>query len=287
MSIFWPRLWQAASLLSEVLRYSVPLRLCRASFRVVHPLPRSRGPNHALQRTEAGGRVYLAPHVLIRQPLSLSLSSLGPESFLPCWWAARWFPLSLARRFPFSPFRVRHASCRLAASFVRPFRPEAPVIPPADPTRVPVQPLCRRGPNHALQRTEAGGGAFFAIHVLRRQPLSLSLSSLGTATCRLGCFEGRLLAILFVAGGTLPPTSSQYTPVPARVVPSARPFFGYVLSSVHPFPAAWPLIPPPMGCRSFRPLADKARCRHGRAHSPADGLSLVPAVQRPLCRRGA
>ena len=31
----------------------------------------------------------------------------------------------------------------------------------------------------ALQRTEAGGGVSFDIHVLRRQPLSLSLSPLG------------------------------------------------------------------------------------------------------------
>ena len=34
-------------------------------------------------------------------------------------------------------------------------------------------------PNHALQRTEAGGGASSEIHVLFRQPPSLSLDSLG------------------------------------------------------------------------------------------------------------
>ena len=39
--------------------------------------------------------------------------------------------------------------------------------------------LCRRGPNHALQRTEAGGRLFCVFHVLRRQPPSLSLSPLG------------------------------------------------------------------------------------------------------------
>ena len=34
-------------------------------------------------------------------------------------------------------------------------------------------------PNHALQRTEAGGGVFCVFRVLRGQPLSLSLASLG------------------------------------------------------------------------------------------------------------
>ena len=36
-------------------------------------------------------------------------------------------------------------------------------------------------PNNALQRTEAGGGLFSEIHVLHRQPLSLSLEALGGA----------------------------------------------------------------------------------------------------------
>ena len=39
--------------------------------------------------------------------------------------------------------------------------------------------MARRPPNNALQRTEAGGGVFSAIHVLRRQPPSLSLGPLG------------------------------------------------------------------------------------------------------------
>ena len=43
--------------------------------------------------------------------------------------------------------------------------------------------LCRRGPNHALQRTEAGGRLFLALHVFLRQPLSLSLSPLGPSIC--------------------------------------------------------------------------------------------------------
>jgi hypothetical protein len=38
---------------------------------------RSEVSNHALQRTDAGGGVFSAYHVLLRQPLSLSLDSLG------------------------------------------------------------------------------------------------------------------------------------------------------------------------------------------------------------------
>ena len=39
--------------------------------------------------------------------------------------------------------------------------------------------IARPWPNNALQRTEAGGGAFCVFSVLRRQPPPLSLSSLG------------------------------------------------------------------------------------------------------------
>ena len=54
-------------------------------------------------------------------------------------------------------------SLRHAGSFVHPFPAAAPVIPPPEsPSTVPAvqRSLCRRGPNHALQRTEAGGGVF-------------------------------------------------------------------------------------------------------------------------------
>ena len=40
-------------------------------------LPETRKPNHALQRTEAGGGVFSVYRALLRQPLSLSLDSLG------------------------------------------------------------------------------------------------------------------------------------------------------------------------------------------------------------------
>ena len=42
-------------------------------------------PNHALQRTEAGGWAFSVYHVCSRQPLSLSLSPLGPATFLLSW----------------------------------------------------------------------------------------------------------------------------------------------------------------------------------------------------------
>ena len=62
-------------------------------------------------------------------------------------------------------------------------------------------------PNHALQRTEAGGRAFSAIHVLRRQPPSLSLEALGhqhnmrfiLLVCFCLCFFGRANAQQMIA----------------------------------------------------------------------------------------
>ena len=76
--------------------------------------------------------------------------------------------------------RRRGLPSGVVASFGQPFQPAVPVIPPAGRTLVPV-PLHSEfhAPNHALQRTEAGGRVSLAIHVLRRQPLSLSLGPLG------------------------------------------------------------------------------------------------------------
>ena len=45
------------------------------------------------------------------------------------------------------------------------------------------RPLCRREPNHALQRTEAGRHVFSRSQLLRGQPLSLSLGPLGPRSC--------------------------------------------------------------------------------------------------------
>ena len=50
--------------------------------------------NHALQRTEAGGELFSGYHVLLRQPLSLSLEPLGPSITAmsnPELLRARWF----------------------------------------------------------------------------------------------------------------------------------------------------------------------------------------------------
>ena len=44
------------------------------------PFDGAATPNNALQRTEAGVRLLLAFHVLLRQPLSLSLSPLGHQN---------------------------------------------------------------------------------------------------------------------------------------------------------------------------------------------------------------
>ena len=78
-----------------------PSRHYRSRFPVRGP-----SPNHALQRTEAGGRLFSAYHASSRQPLSLSLSPLGPESFVLCWRVARAFPFTVARRSSFSPLRL-------------------------------------------------------------------------------------------------------------------------------------------------------------------------------------
>ena len=38
---------------------------------------------------------------------------------------------------------------------------------------------------------------------------------------------------------------SQVTPIPVRAIPSASPSFRHAHSSVYPFPAAAPVVPPP------------------------------------------
>ena len=56
-------------------------------------------PNHALQRTEAGGRAFLAFHILFRQPPSLSLEALGTQ-ILPSLCQAAFSSVPMAHRFP-------------------------------------------------------------------------------------------------------------------------------------------------------------------------------------------
>ena len=89
-----------------------------------------------------------------------------------------------------------------ASRSVHPFPAAWPIIPP--PEWQPVlwafqKPLCRRGPNHALQRTEADEDAFSAFSPLFRQPLSLSLSPLGA------------FPLCSVFGGTSVPVRSVVT----------------------------------------------------------------------------
>ena len=82
-----------------------------------------------------------------------------------------------ARAVPLS-----HPSFRPVHRFVHALSAAAPIIPPPESTSVfpAVQrSLCRRGPNHALQRTATGGQPFSVFFALRRRCLSLSLSSLG------------------------------------------------------------------------------------------------------------
>ena len=153
-------------------------------------------PNNALQRTEAGVRLFsvyracfspasVAELESVRRfaalvlPVGFPLSppgirvsgrfpSVSPRSFS---FSGRGFPVS-QRSFSLSPqgflvsppgFLFPGQSFALSGRFSAASEP---------PFRVPP-------PNNALQRTAAGGRAFSAIHVLRRQPPSLSLSSLG------------------------------------------------------------------------------------------------------------
>ena len=101
-------------------------------------------------------------------------------------------------------------------------------------------------PNKALQRTEAGGRVFFAIHVLLRQPPSLSLDSLGALPLPLS-LDGTSVPIRFVVG-----VSSRS--LRGRGLPS-----GFVIRFGQPLPAAAPVIPPPVGGRSSVPQTPKSR----------------------------
>ena len=154
--------------------------------------------------------------------------------------------------------------------FVHPFPAAEPVIPPpvGGLSTFDQNTLCRRGPNHALQRTEAGGGVFYVFRVLRRQPPSLSLSSLGQQPFAGGFFEGESVLVP-VAHGTPVPSSCQHTPVPARAVPSPRLSFGPASRSAHPFPTAAPSFPRRSRRPSFR-----------RSRGPSVGGEPNHALQR-------
>ena len=143
------------------------------------------------------------------------------------------------RAFPLGPFPCPVLSFRPVASFGQPFPAAGPIIPPpGSPSSVPAvqRSLCRRGPNHALQRTEAGGRLFFRCRALLRQPLSLSLSPLGAlplcsvlrghvgsrslrrrvgsrSLCLHVCLSGESLALFSLSGGSAvipPPVGSRF-----------------------------------------------------------------------------
>ena len=87
-------------------------------------------PNHALQRTEAGVRVFSVYHVLSREPLSLSLSPLGPGSLLSVgeWRAGS--RSSAGERVP-----VPLPACpsfRYIGSSAHPLPAAAPILPPPE-----------------------------------------------------------------------------------------------------------------------------------------------------------
>ena len=216
-------------------------------------------PNNALQRTEAGGRLFSVYRVSSRQPLSLSLSPLGALSL--CFvFGGTSVPIRFGGSVCSRSLRGRGLLSGVVASFGQPFQPAVPVIPPAGSTPVPIPPALRsHTPNHALQRTEAGGRLFFAIHVLLRQPPSLSLSSLGPESLPQCSSRARWFPFLprHVSSRSL----SCGTPVP--VLLPARPSFGHVASPVYPFPAAVPVVPPP------------------------ESTSVLSGVPEALCRRVA
>ena len=131
---------------------------------------------------------------LRRQPLSLSLEALGPALPVVCLDGERVpFPL------PMSAFRVRASTSvpvqafrqhvrpsgqpALRSSFSRRQRPHSPAGVAVHRSGGP-DALCRRGPNHALQRTEAGVGLVPYIMPCFASP-SLSLSPLGHQKLRI------------------------------------------------------------------------------------------------------
>ena len=170
---------------------------CRARFAGVYQCRchDTQLPNKALQRTEAGGRLFSVYYVLFRQPLSLSLGGVRPKQLsrsgalmvsgfpflLP---VARRLcsPIASTRPFPHGPFHWHvHPSGASSAPLVPPRR-QHPSFPRRD----------HRPPFRRSRGRSVGAGlttrsseqrlavAFFLeFHLLRRQPLSLSLSPLG------------------------------------------------------------------------------------------------------------
>ena len=152
--------------------------------------------------------------------------------------------------FPFA-LPARPPSGESVPPFV-PSRRQRPPSPPGRPTTVPSSRFRVRGPNHALQRTEAGVRVFPVYHVLLRQPLSLSLSPLGQQSFPAGASRA-----------SRSPFPSLQESSPFRLRASTRAFpLGSLRLPVHPFgasPASFspsrrqrPSFPRRSGSLSFR-----------------------------------
>ena len=141
----------------------------RSCFRRSPRTKRCNRPNHALQRTEAGGGLFLAFHVLFRQPLSLSLDSLGARS-PRCVGGGTLVPrrLLVAVSLPGSLFASVSLARRQRPSFTRRWEVLCPVVQPSPVTRL-------------TTRSSGRGGrrAFLCIPALLSPSPPLSLSSLG------------------------------------------------------------------------------------------------------------
>ena len=108
------------------------------------------------------------------------------------------------------------------------------IPPPALPSSVPAvqRPSVGGRPNHALQRTDHGVGAFSRWQPLRRHGPSLSLSPLDPESLAWGSPMARRFSFA---------SRARWFPFALPVRPSS----GHVFSAVQPFPAAAPIIPPP------------------------------------------
>ena len=196
-----------------------------------HPKPHILPPNHALQRTEAGGGVFRVGFVLCRQPLSLSLSSLGPCAPFSVGGGTS-VPVRFVGHVSSRSFRGRGLLPGVVARFGQPFPAAAPVIPPPVPRRS----FRRQTPSSTCLTTRSSERRGASVpSSLPFLPPSLSLSSLGARSL---CSVGEWHA------------GSRFLWWPRRFsfASSSRFAFGCVTSFGQPLPAAAPVLPPPVGC---------------------------------------
>ena len=160
-----------------------------------------------------------------------------------------------ARRFLRSPLpggsaRPSPAGIHVCPPFVRSVG--AGLTTRSSEQRLAVRPLCIHSPSSPASVAELGG-------VRHLSPLCQCSQ---WSACSVPMASGTSVPVP-VAIGSPVPSSSQHSSVPVHPIPLPRLSFGPVRSFVRPFPAAAPVLPPP------------------------EWPSVLPAVQRPLCRRGA